>query len=166
MSTLNENIKNFRSFRGINQETLASLLGKTKSVISNWERGANSPDPDSIEALCKYLGVTPNQIFGWEDNPEYEAWKKRLLLTSKKINDLIKRRESLNQEIAELEKEQEQLRALDEKLENESEKLKDSEKHVLKLKRKTLDDYSYTFDDLDIDILKKEEKKDGSSKKN
>lgn len=68
---LNENIKNFRIFRGIKQQQLADALGKSKSVISNWERGENSPDPDSCEKLCKILKVTPNQLFGWEENPDY-----------------------------------------------------------------------------------------------
>lgn len=113
MSDLNENIKNFRTFRGINQESLASLLGKTKSVISNWERGANSPDPDSIESLCKYLDVTPNQIFGWETNPEYEEWQKRISQTNGRIKMLKAKINSMNKEIEKLEREQAQLSMTD-----------------------------------------------------
>ena len=60
MGTIGENIKNFRTFRGIKQQDLADMLGRTKSVISNWERGANSPDVEICEKLCKILRVTPN----------------------------------------------------------------------------------------------------------
>ena len=114
MSDLNENIKNFRTFRGINQETLATLLGKTKGVISNWERGANSPDPDSIENLCKYLDVTPNQIFGWERNPEYEEWQKKISQTNGRIKMLKAKINSMNKEIEKLEREQAELKMTDE----------------------------------------------------
>lgn len=68
---LNTNIKNFRIFRGITQQELAARLGKSKNVVSNWERGDNSPNPDEIEKLCSILEVTPNQIFGWDPLPEY-----------------------------------------------------------------------------------------------
>ena len=69
---LNSNIKNFRKFKGMTQEELANKIGKSKNVISNWERGDNSPDVDSIEKICKALNVTPNQLFGWEFFEEYE----------------------------------------------------------------------------------------------
>ena len=132
MSDLNENIKNFRTFRGINQESLASLLGKTKSVISNWERGANSPDPDSIEALCKYLDVTPNQIFGWETNPEYEEWQKKISQTTGRIKMLKAKINSMNKEIEKLEREQAQLSMTDD-ISDKPEKAEKSEKPVLRL---------------------------------
>ena len=103
MSNLGENIKNFRTFRGISQEILANKLGKTKSVISNWERGANAPDPDSIELLCKYLDVTPSQIFGWEENKEYEAHAKRLNEIKAQIEDLRKTKENIDYQISQLE---------------------------------------------------------------
>lgn len=65
MTKLSENIKKFRLKSGITQEDLSRLLGKTKNVISNWERGDNRPDADTIEVLCKILGVTPNELYGW-----------------------------------------------------------------------------------------------------
>jgi len=68
---LNENIRNFRRFRNMSQAELAAQISKSKSVISHWESGENSPDLDSCEKLCKILRVTPNQLFGWEENPDY-----------------------------------------------------------------------------------------------
>jgi len=73
---LNQNIKNFRGFKGMTQEELGARIGKSKNVISNWERGDNSPDIDSVEKICGALGVTPNQLFGWEPYPEYEEYVK------------------------------------------------------------------------------------------
>lgn len=72
---IGSNIKNFRIFRGLKQQDIAEALGRTKSVISNWERGENSPDVESCEKLCKLLKVTPNELFGWEENREYIKYK-------------------------------------------------------------------------------------------
>lgn len=75
---IGENIKNFRTFRGFSQQDLADQLNRTKSVISNWERGANYPDVETCEKLCKILKVTPNELFGWDKNVEYEKHQKIL----------------------------------------------------------------------------------------
>ena len=93
---LNENIKNFRLFRNITQSELAELVGKSKNVISNWERGDNSPDPDTIEKLCQILRVTPNQIFGWERSPEYEYYQRMFENEKRELEQLkMQRDESL-----------------------------------------------------------------------
>lgn len=99
---LNENIKTFRTFRGVTQQALADTVGKTKSVISNWERGENQPDVDSIELICKCLNVTPNQLFGWEPNPEYEKFIQRFGDAQKKIAKLRNERDKIDREIAAL----------------------------------------------------------------
>ena len=39
--------------------------------MSNWEKGANLPDADTIEEICKILEVTPNELFGWNENKEH-----------------------------------------------------------------------------------------------
>ena len=99
---INENIKNFRTFRGIKQQDLADLLGRSKSVISNWERGENSPDLDSCEKLCKILNVTPNQLFGWEKNLEYESYLNRLREYQQRLSKLELEREKLDKDIENL----------------------------------------------------------------
>ena len=71
MSIVNENIRNFRIFRGMSQKDLGTALKKTANVISNWETGVHSPDLDNIVRICEVLNVTPNQLFGWEQNEEY-----------------------------------------------------------------------------------------------
>lgn len=71
MSVLSENIKKFRIFRRITQQEVANSLGKSKGVISNWERGDNQPSPDEVEKLCSLFNVTPNEMFGWEENKDY-----------------------------------------------------------------------------------------------
>lgn len=101
---LNDNIRNFRTFRGIKQQQLADMLNKSKSVISNWERGENSPDLDSCEMLCKILKVTPNQLFGWEENPEYVEYCKKSRENEKRISELKTKITELQAELSLLER--------------------------------------------------------------
>lgn len=70
-----ENLKKFRIKAGLTQEELAKKLGKTKNVISNWERGENRPDAETIAKICAILNVTPNELLGWNEieNEEGQA---------------------------------------------------------------------------------------------
>jgi len=65
---LPQQIKKSRKKKKITQGELAKMLGKTKNVISNWERGDNKPDADTILSLCRILDTTPNSIMDWEDD--------------------------------------------------------------------------------------------------
>jgi len=65
MSKLGENIRSLRTKIGLTQEELANKIGKSKNVISNWERGDNRPDADTIEMLCDIFKISPNELLGW-----------------------------------------------------------------------------------------------------
>jgi transcriptional regulator with XRE-family HTH domain len=100
---IGENIKNFRIFRNIKQQELADSLGKSKSVISNWERGENAPDVESCQKLCKIFNVTPNQLFGWESNPEYQAFQQQLVEYQARIELLKSDKERLLRQVKDIE---------------------------------------------------------------
>lgn len=70
MNTIGENIKRLRIQAKFTQEELANRLGKSKNVISNWERGDNKPDAGTIEEICLIFNISPNQIYSWEDAAE------------------------------------------------------------------------------------------------
>lgn len=99
---LNMNIRNFRIFKGMTQEDLANRIGKSKNVISNWERGDNSPDIDCIEKICNTFGVTPNQLFGWEPYREYEEYKQIMDEKKMQLEILQHRKNQLQSEIESL----------------------------------------------------------------
>ena len=69
MTKLGDNIRKLRIENKLTQEQLAKKIGKTKNVISNWERGDNRPDADTIELICGILGVSPNELLSWEKEP-------------------------------------------------------------------------------------------------
>lgn len=101
MSALNDNIRCFRELRKLTQKRFAEKLNKSRNVISNWERGENSPDPDTIEQICKVLNVTPNMIFGWEPCPDYERYIKRLDEYRQRVEELVEKRAKIEMELAE-----------------------------------------------------------------
>ena len=101
MSNVNENIRKFRKFRGLSQQKLGSLVGKSTNVVSNWENGLHSPDLDTIAEICKVLSVTPNQIFGWEECPEYEQWNKEAVTLEIEMKTLEERKKDLEKRLKE-----------------------------------------------------------------
>lgn len=86
--SLANNLKEARVNKGYTQEELAKLIGKSKNVISNWERGDNKPDADTLFDLCDILNVDANYLLGWEDNQN--------LSLSIKEQEHIKKYRSLN----------------------------------------------------------------------
>lgn len=86
--TLAQNIREARINKNLSQEELALRLGKSKNVVSNWERGDNKPDADIIFALCDILNVDANYLLGWNTN--------RVFSTSLSEQELIKKYRSLD----------------------------------------------------------------------
>lgn len=104
MGIVGENIKKFRTFRGIKQQELADALHKSKSVISNWERGENSPDIELTPQICKILKVTPDELFGFAENMEYRKHKEQMERYQKEIDVLRAQAENINRQIENLER--------------------------------------------------------------
>lgn len=102
-TSVGENIKNFRNWRGITQQELADYLDRSKSVISNWEHGTNSPDVESCRKMCKLLNVTPNELLGWEMSLEYAKFIEDQQAYQDELETLRNRAAELNAQIKDLE---------------------------------------------------------------
>ena len=50
-----EEIKNRRKKLGLSQKELASLCGKQRTAVAQWERGVTIPDTASLKPLCDAL---------------------------------------------------------------------------------------------------------------
>lgn len=105
--SVGDNIKNFRTWRGITQQGLADQLQKSKSVISNWEHGTNSPDVESCKGICKLLGVTPNQLLGWEENEDYKKFIEDQKEYEEELENLRSQAAALHEQIKNLEQKKE-----------------------------------------------------------
>jgi DNA-binding XRE family transcriptional regulator len=52
---------------GMEQKTLANLIGVTANSISNWENGRSRPDVNLLPGICEALNITLYDIFSLED---------------------------------------------------------------------------------------------------
>ena len=48
----------------VKNKDIAAHMGLSESSISHWLKGDNPPDMDNLYILCRYLGVSLDQIFG------------------------------------------------------------------------------------------------------
>ena len=65
MAAIGEQIKKYRTEKGITQEQLGQLIGVTTQAVSRWERGG-MPDADILPHLSDVLGVSIDALFGRE----------------------------------------------------------------------------------------------------
>gem|GEM_PF-944061 len=59
---IGHNIKKWRMFKGMKQETLASLLGVSKSTVSQTENGKIDITVSRIEEIANHLNINPMQL--------------------------------------------------------------------------------------------------------
>lgn len=62
--TIGENIKKLCALKGIRQVDISEHLGVSQGSVSNWIKGTNSIDIENLAELCRYLGVSLDQIYG------------------------------------------------------------------------------------------------------
>lgn len=55
-------INHYRQQCGLTQEQLAAQMNVTRQTVSNWERGINEPDFDSLCRLAGVFGITLNDF--------------------------------------------------------------------------------------------------------
>ncbi|MDR0306943.1 MAG: helix-turn-helix domain-containing protein [Chitinispirillales bacterium] len=69
MKHIHENIVNniisHRKRLNLSQEQLAEKAGVKKfTTVSNWERGANLPNTETLFKLCEIFGITMDEMYG------------------------------------------------------------------------------------------------------
>lgn len=66
------NLKEYRSKKGLNQQDLGSLVGVSRQTISLIERGDYNPSITVCLKLAKVLGTTVEDIFSYEEDEDGE----------------------------------------------------------------------------------------------
>ena len=61
---IGENIKRICAMKGIRQVDIAEYMGVSQGSVSNWIKGTNSLDIENLAKLCRFLGVSLDQIYG------------------------------------------------------------------------------------------------------
>jgi transcriptional regulator with XRE-family HTH domain len=65
-----DRLRKARESAGLEQSDLAALLGKKRSTVSNWERGANRPDELALRAIAYHTGVRYAWLVGEDPDTE------------------------------------------------------------------------------------------------
>ena len=66
---IGDNIKKYRTLRGLSQLELANLMNVSQKTISSWEIGRTEPNMGMVERLALLLGVRESDLLG-EDGME------------------------------------------------------------------------------------------------
>lgn len=92
---IQKNIAFYRKKAGMNQKELADRLGIGATTISGWERGAYTPDIDTLFVICRLLGVTLNDMFGIDEFSDASTLtvagiERDIILAYRKADDISK----------------------------------------------------------------------------
>ena len=60
-------LRELRESRGILQKTLAEILNRTQTCISDWERGRTEPSTSDLCLLANYFQCSVDELLGRED---------------------------------------------------------------------------------------------------
>jgi transcriptional regulator with XRE-family HTH domain len=85
---LSEKLLYFRKRSGLNQTSLADMIGITKQTISNWERGNSRPTHDQLMKLADIFSVSTDELLDRQPNDIFSDWPDVIdILRSKKPTD-------------------------------------------------------------------------------
>ncbi|AUS95410.1 hypothetical protein CDQ84_19100 [Clostridium thermosuccinogenes] len=92
MGEIRENVKRnlgyYLSLRGISQKELADKLNVSQSAVTNWIKGKNSPDIETVAEICDILSISVVDLFGTENNDMYTEMEKRVIAEYRKKPEL------------------------------------------------------------------------------
>lgn len=68
-TSFHENMKIARKRKKMSQKDVAEIIGVAKSSFSLYESGNREPNIETIRKIAAVLDVTPNELFGTEEEP-------------------------------------------------------------------------------------------------
>lgn len=92
---IQKNIAFYRKKKKMNQKDLADCLGVAATTVSGWERGAYTPDIDTLFSICRLLDVTLQEMFGVDELTDTNAIaavgiEREIILAYRKADDIGK----------------------------------------------------------------------------
>lgn len=67
---LKNHLKEYRARLGVNQQQMGALVGTSRQTISQIERGDYSPSMTLALKLARACGVTVEELFEYEEEPD------------------------------------------------------------------------------------------------
>ncbi len=69
MDTLGKRLKILRERNNYSQKRVADAIGLTNVQLSRYESGDRNPDPDTLNLLADFFGVSTDYLLGRTDTP-------------------------------------------------------------------------------------------------
>ncbi len=92
MGEIRDNVKRnlgyYLSLKEISQKELAEKLNVSQSAITNWIKGKNSPDIETVVQICDILDISVVDLFGTARNDQYTEQEKRVIAQYRKKPEL------------------------------------------------------------------------------
>ena len=73
---LGQRIKAIRLDKGMTLEEFGKLFGTSKSIVSRWESGISSPNPERLKTIAKVGDMTVSQLLHGELGGSHYNWEK------------------------------------------------------------------------------------------
>lgn len=80
---------------GYSQKEIAEKLGVSKSSVTNWIKGKNSPDVELVLPICRLLNISVREFYGEPDTEETPITKKSPSDLSEEAHKIAKSYEKL-----------------------------------------------------------------------
>ena len=72
---LGQRIKAIRLDKGMTLEEFGKLFGTSKSIVSRWESGISSPNPERLKTIAKVGDMTVSQLLHGELGGSHYNWE-------------------------------------------------------------------------------------------
>lgn len=92
-----ENLKRVCKLKKIKNKDIAAHMGVSEGSVSHWFKLDNSLDMDNLYQLCRYIGVSIDQVFGIDPiivdtlTPEESEIVQAYRLASKDVRNGVRR---------------------------------------------------------------------------
>ncbi len=85
---IGKNIKKIRMQKGLSQQQLAQKSGISQSFLSALENGKKSPTVDSLNKICRSLGISLAEFFSRERSQEFAALPAEIVTLVEELREL------------------------------------------------------------------------------
>ena len=65
--SIGEKLKELRTARGLPAAALDEIFGLMRGFWNNWENGFSEPEPELLEEIAEYFGVSVKELTGERD---------------------------------------------------------------------------------------------------
>lgn len=80
---LKKNLNYYLDIMNISQKTLSEKLNVSQAAVTNWVKGKNSPDIETVSEICEFLDIKMSDLLGDNKlpNPNILSKNEEVLLT-------------------------------------------------------------------------------------